>query len=198
MLPCTMETASLSQQEWWHGAFDATECAAIEEAFQPVGGGSAESMAASENPLVLGTLAGHLKKEHLRHLGYRILARADTLVSPHVPILSLHFYFMSRGDFHYRWRELDPTAIEEAIESYRRQIGLASQAIPAFRNDSAFARHLPAHAGYRQLRIIEEKRGNFLLARELCEQAKKVGWSDDWDKRIQRINKKLARITPSS
>ncbi len=53
---------------------------------------------------------------------------------------------------------------------------------------------LPSHHGYKQLAIILEKQGDFQGARTLCEQAKAQGWKGDWDARIARLNKKLAKV----
>jgi hypothetical protein len=180
--------------DWWAEAFTLDECAAIEDAFQPLGFGniSAESQGRSTNPNTIGILVGHLKKENVRHLGYKLLERADTLINANIPILDLHFYLSARGNFFYRWRELDPFAFQESIESFQRQIGMASNAVMVFRESPTWG-FIPAHAGYRQLRIIEEKRGNLTLARALCEQAKSEGWADDWDHQIARIDKKLAK-----
>ena len=94
--------------DWWTGAFTQEERATIEGVFASLGGGTAESFARSTNPNSLGTLAEYLKKEHLRHLGYKLLDRADTLVNENVPVLDLHFYFAVRGGFYYRWRDHDP------------------------------------------------------------------------------------------
>ncbi len=178
--------------DWWTEVFTLNERLTIEDAFQPLGNISAEALVGSDDPGAIGNLVGHLKKEHLRHLGYKLLERADSLVSENVPVLTLHFYFQARGEFFYRWRDVDAHALEEAIKSYQRQIGLASNALKKFQEDKNWG-IVPAHAGYRQLRIIEEKRGNLTLARKLCEQAKAQGWSDDWDKHIARIDKKLAK-----
>lgn len=179
---------------WWQKNFGTDERAAIENAFRPLGSISAESLAVSDNPEHLGRLAGHLKIEPLRNLGYRLLERADKLVSDATPILSLHFYWQARGEFFYRWRELDDFALEEAIVSFERQIGMASNALAEFKHQDAWPT-VPGHAGYRQLRIIEEKRGNLTLAKALCLQAQKEGWADNWSKHITRIDQKIARQT---
>lgn len=179
---------------WWTEAFSPEERATIEDAFQPLGEISAEAIVSSDDPGAIGNLVGHLKKEHLRYLGYRLLERADSLISEKMPVLTLHFYWQARGEFFYRWRDVDYHALEEAIISYQRQIGLASNALKEFQEGENWGL-VPAHAGYRQLRIIEEKRGNLTLARDLCEQAKAQGWSDDWDKHIARIDKKLVKQT---
>ena len=175
---------------WWNDAFTAEERISMEVAFNPLGEITAKDLALSLNPSSIGNLIGHFKKIHLREVGYKLIARADTLVSEEVPVLSRHFYFASRGNYYYRWRDLDSFALEEAIESFYRQIDLAGCALECFRKDEGLG-FIPAHAGYRQLRIIEEKRGNFKLARELCKKAMTEGWSDDWGLQIARLNKKL-------
>lgn len=179
--------------DWWTSTFTMDERAAVEEAFKPLGGISADALARSTDPSSIGNLVGHLKKEHLRHIGYKMLARADTLVNEDLPIMSVHFYWAARGDFYYRWRDHDDFALDEAVQSFQRQIGLAANALKYFNEDTSWG-FVPAHAGYRQLRIIEEKRGNLTLARALCEQAKAEGWADDWDHQIARIDKKLAKM----
>ena len=121
-----------------------------------------------------------------------MLLIADTFINKNISIIDLHFYLSVRGNFFYRWRELDAFAFQESIDSYQRQIGISSNAVMEFRDNHTWG-FIPAHAGYRQLRIIEEKRGNLSLARTLCEQAKSEGWVDDWDHQIARIDKKLAK-----
>lgn len=53
---------------------------------------------------------------------------------------------------------------------------------------------LPSHTGYKQLAIILEKEGDIKGAIKLSEKALKQGWTDDYDKRLVRLNKKLAKI----
>jgi hypothetical protein len=52
---------------------------------------------------------------------------------------------------------------------------------------------LPSHHGYKQLAIMLEKRGDYQDARALCEQADAQGWKGDWDARIARLEKRLAK-----
>lgn len=87
---------------------------------------------------------------------------------------------------------MDPFALDEAITSYQRQIDMAVEALEVFHESEDWG-FVPAHAGYRQLRIIEEKRGNLARARALCEQDKAEGWADNWDHHIARIDRKLAK-----
>jgi hypothetical protein len=73
----------------------------------------------------------------------------------------------------------------------RRKIDLVK------RGEATFDRYplnsLPSHHGYKQLSIIMEKRGDHKDARVLCEQAKAEGWKGDWESRIARLQKKLAK-----
>lgn len=184
----------VSPEDFWNQKLSKDEKLSIEAAFLPMGNISAEAMVKSGSVGSLGSLLGHLKKEAIRNLGYRLIYFTDTLISEDTRVLDLHFYWGSRGDFFYRWRNHDEFALEEAIKSYRNQIGLAPNALMAFKQDETLG-FIPAHGGYRQLRIIEEKRANFTLAMALCEKAKEQGWRDNWDKHIARLGKKLAKET---
>jgi len=164
------------------------------DAFKPLGNVSAESMVNAESAGQIGVLVGHLKKDELRQIGYKLLKIADSYISPNMAILSLHYYWAARGEYFYRWRDIDDFAMDEAIDSFQKQIGLSLNALSEFQNDQSLG-FIPAHSGYRQMRIIEEKRGNLTLALELCKVAKEQGWSDSWDKHIARIEKKLEKIT---
>ena len=166
--------------------------ALIEEAFKPLGSITAKEIVECDDPSSIANLAGHLKKEHLRHLGYKLLTRGDALLPNDHPVVKRHFYFAAAGDFLYRWRNTDSFALELAIDYYRRQISIAPEAARQFMVSPDWG-FIPAHAGYRQLRIIEEKRGNFARARALCLKAKAEGWKDDWDKQIATLDKKIAK-----
>jgi len=193
--PENRQKAPADAMQWWPQTFTQNEIGVIDALFRPMGSITAESMAKSSDPKQVATLAGYLKKDECRHLGYRLLDRADTLVSDSCAIVSLHFFFSARGDFYYRWRDVDQGALDEAVDSYRRQVGLASNAVVHLQTEVDGENFVPGHAGYKQLRIIEEKRGNLMLARELCIQAKAEGWSDDWDKHIGRLDRKISRET---
>ncbi len=51
----------------------------------------------------------------------------------------------------------------------------------------------PVHVGYKQLCIIYEKLGKYNEAIELAEKAKSEKWSEDWDKRIEKLKKKTKK-----
>lgn len=186
------EPAGLSRPKapWWEESFSTREFAQIKEAFQPMGSISVENMLQDAGSI--GNLVGYLKKENLRHLGYRLLDRAETLLVERPPeLVAHHFYLHARGEFFYRWRDLDDFALEASIDAFSRQISIAPEVARSFSSDTSLG-FVPGHAGYRQMRIIEEKRGNLEAARALCVKAKSEGWADDWDHVIARIDKKLS------
>lgn len=130
------------------------------------------------------------KPEH-RSIDYRLLAKAEELVDDATDIVSRHFIFMHKAKVYYRWRDLDDFALSKAIEGCRQQIAISRKAARALERDG----DIPAHYGFKQLAIIEEKLGNYGEAIQLCEQAKADGWWGDWDKRVARLRKKLARLS---
>jgi len=58
-----------------------------------------------------------------------------------------------------------------------------------------FYESLPSHTGYKQLSIIMANLNQYQKAIELCEQAQAQGWAGDWDKRIERYQKKAGKVT---
>lgn len=104
-----------------------------------------------------------------------------------IPVLDRHFALHNQCVSLYRMRDADPFALEGAIAACEASIAIHEQA--AHEAKSVLG-HIPSHHCFRQLRIIEEKRGNFNRAIELCEMAKAGGWSDDWDKDIARLRRK--------
>ncbi len=172
--------------------FTKQELEVIESSFRPLGNTTAKKILDSNELNSLSYLPGHLYKEDIRHLAYRILEHADTLINKTTPIIDLHFYYHSRGKYYYRWRNHDKNALQEAIKSFKCQIRIAKDAAKIFQNSEHWG-FMPAHSGYNQLRIIEEKRGNYIEAKKICLMAKSEGWNDDWNKHIERIDKKITK-----
>lgn len=120
----------------------------------------------------------------------RRIARLEQTNSTEV--LDLHFAIQGLIEATYADRNTDPEALDAAIAACERQIALAPRAAQAFRR--AFPKTpLPAHVGFRQLAIIREKQRQFDEAIALCRQAKQQGWTGDWEKRIDRCQKRAAR-----
>jgi len=175
---------------FWNQILSTKDRNLIDESFSPLGDIDAKSIFDSNDPFQIINTIDYLKKENLRDIAYKIIKYTDNLVDHEKISIKFHFYFQVRGEFFYRWRDIDAHALDEAIKSFENQISMAQVVADMFRADGGW-QSVPAHAGYRQLRIIEEKRGNLQAARALCEQAKSQGWADDWDSQIKRIDKKL-------
>jgi len=106
-------------------------------------------------------------------------------------ILDLHFLYQHVIETYYPDREI-PEFYEKAIWGCKKQIELAKQAKQAF-IDEWGDESLPSHVGYKQLAIVLEKEKKYDEAIYLCKQAKYEGWSGDWDKRIERCEKKKSK-----
>lgn len=99
-----------------------------------------------------------------------------------------HFALQNLAQAAYRLREVHAEALEDAEAACREQILLADVAGPALRQEFGSK---PSHHGYKQLAIILEKQKRFHEAMELVERAKAQGWDGDWDKRAERMAKKV-------
>ncbi len=82
---------------------------------------------------------------------------------------------------------------EDSGEEAQRKIDLVQ------RGEATFDRYppdtLPSHHGYKQLAIILEKRGDYVAAGALSEEAREQGWKGDWDTRIARLNKRIVKLS---
>lgn len=188
-------------QDWWLSVFTQKERSHIEEVFHPMGSDH------SSKPLTQGdiystsqtaagllqALAGWFNNPRDREIAKKIIAKAEELASTGGNVLDRHFTLSEKMVIYYREREASSEAMEKAIQACREQIAMAPEAAKAFLKEYSW-QALPAHAGYRQLRIILEKQGKFDEAIQLCEQAKAQGWADDWNKQIETLNKKKAKV----
>jgi hypothetical protein len=77
-----------------------------------------------------------------------------------------------------------------AIEACKQQIAVSEKAKIAFLKEYC---SLPSHEGYKQLCIIMEKQKNYDEVIRLSKIAKGQGWVGDWDKRIEKCEKRLGR-----
>lgn len=111
------------------------------------------------------------------------------------PTLDEHFRLSQDIPVHYRARDTDPATLARAIETCERQIAIQEQAAKAMRRKGITHpdHSLPRHVGYEQLAVIREKQGRLDDAIKLSTDAMKAGWSGDWGKRIDRLEKKRAK-----
>jgi tetratricopeptide (TPR) repeat protein len=188
-------------EQWWLSVFDDKEREYIERTFQPL------STAPHNRPLtkgtidkttqsagaLLGALAGWFKKPEDIHIADRIADKALELVRSQNDVLDHHFVLLAAIQVYYKERDVLPGALDKAIAACEEQISIAPKAAQAFKKNRFLQGRLPTHTGYEQLAIIRDKQGGFAEAVRLCEQAQKQGWDGDWDKRIARYGKKIAK-----
>lgn len=188
-------------QDWWLSAFTQEERDHIEDIFHPMGS-NPNSKPLTEGEIswtsqtavgLLQALAGWFNNPRDREIAKKIIAEAEELAPMGGNVLDRHFTLSEKMVIYYRERETSPEAMEKAIQVCREQISISPQAAAAFLKEYP-EQPLPAHAGYRQLRIILEKQGKYDEAIDLCEQAKQQGWADNWDKMIETLKKKKGKL----
>jgi len=199
-------------QDWWLSAFSQEERNHIEEVFHPMGADPSSkpltqgelSYTSQTAAGLLQALAGWFNNPRDREIAKKIITKADELsseASQSAPsggnILDRHFTLSEKIVIYYRERETSSEAMKKAMQACREQIAMAPQAAKAFLKEYP-EQELPAHGGYRQLRIILEKQKKYDEAIALCEQAKAQRWADDWDKQIETLKKKKAKATTPS
>lgn len=115
-------------------------------------------------------------------------------------IFARHLAWGALSKIYYRFRE-KPEYLDRSLEAANRQIAMQAQAANAWRQKQwNLARStgkpptsfdLPSHAGYKRMAIVLEKDNQFDQALALVREAKAAGWNGDWDKRIERLKRKL-------
>ena len=169
-------------EEWWLTVFNNTERDHIEEVFQPMGGDSNSkpltegdlSYSSQSSAGLLHCLAGWFNKTGDREIAKKIIAKAYELALEGNNILDLHFTLLQKMEIYYRERDADPKALHIAIKACEDQIKIAPQAAKQFRKE------------------YPKKQGKFNDVVQLCQQAKKQGWSGNWDSRISEARKKMS------
>lgn len=186
-------------QDWWLNGFTAEERKTILSVYQPLGSSSDSLIKGkieftSQNVIsFLWGLAGWFKKPELRHIGYKIIQKAEELANDNTPILDRHFLYQVKIELYYRNRDNDSFALSKAVEACSQQVSISEGAKKAFIQE--YGQPLPSHAGYKQLCIIKEKQQSYEEAIRVAEMARMQGWNGDWDKRIERYKKKISKTT---
>jgi hypothetical protein len=203
------DIAALGLQDWWFDTFSEHDREWMADAFSPltIEANAATGEAATvirERPLVegwgcspetspfkhLSLLATWFSKPGHEHCAIEFLRKAMEFDDAEMDVLDRHFALANHCIVFYRWRDVVPRALEDAIAACEKCIGIHEDAAAAAKALWGF---VPSHHCFKQLRIIEEKRGNFDRAIEICEQAKAGGWADDWDRDIARLLRKKAK-----
>lgn len=153
---------------------------------------------------ILGDLIGVFNTKKSFDIARKIAEKGKGLEFHCTDIVDMHFLYMQVIKMYYQMRDDKPDALGLAIDYCKNQIEIAPRVAIAMKAE--FNRGLPMHTGYKQLSIIYEKQGNYDLALEICEEAFMAGWgdgvttpksADDWDKRIQRLQKKRDKLLAS-
>lgn len=180
-------------EQWWLKKLSESERTEILSTFQPMGGDSRllilSNINKSQYSHFLSNLAGWFKKTN-RDLGYKILQKAEDGLNSNSTVLEQHFTYNALIEFYYEDRDKGQGYLGKALESCRNQIGISKAAIREFKKEENY--FLPSHRGFHQLSIYEEKQKNYKEALNLAKQAQADGWQGDWEKRIERLNKKLS------
>ncbi len=108
------------------------------------------------------------------------------------PVWREHLDYIETIRSHYSARNRNEGALAQAIAACEAQIALAPRAATAYKRlapDSP----LPVHTGFEQLAVIREKEKNYEAAIQLSKEAMRQGWTGEWQKRIERCEKRLSR-----
>lgn len=179
-------------EEWWSGAFTEAERKKISAIYQPLGGGAnqlakgdAKRQPELNTALFLANLATWLNRPGLADLALKIARKAKQEVVDGDE-WDNHFTYGNLCKVFYRWRNEDPQNLDDAIWACEQDITLSKALDPDFGDGVRVS-----HYCYKQLAIIEEKRGNFQRAIALSKEAHSQGWKGDWEKRIVRLKRKV-------
>lgn len=184
----------LNLEDWWLNELSAEEREIILRTYLPMG---------SDNSLVEGEIysssqtqlhffwgvIGWFDKPDMRHIAYKLISKAETLIDNNTAPLDKHFLYGAKLEICYKDRDSRPSGLELAIEACEQQIENAPAAAAGFKKK--YDSDLPAHKGFYQLAIVLEKQKRYIEAIALCEKAKSQGWAGDWEKRIERCNKRI-------
>lgn len=111
-------------------------------------------------------------------------------VERHDSSIDRHFALQQLASEAYKLRDHHPEALEDAAAACREQIMIAEVVGPALRQEFG---EKPGHYGFKQLAIILEKQQRLEEALQIVSQAKEQGWSGDWEKRIDRLSRKIKK-----
>lgn len=182
--------------DWWLSNFGEEERGYIETRYKPLGVGPTEERPLTQGHIthstgtptqLLSTLSTWFEDPEDRHIARRLLAKAEGVATGNT--LDLHFVYMQMIKVYYRNRDTQRTSFNIAVNACEKQIAVAHNAAAEFRREYP-NQPLPAHTGFEQLAIIREKQKAFDKAIRLATAAKEMGWAGDWDKRIERCERK--------
>jgi tetratricopeptide (TPR) repeat protein len=182
--------------EWWLRTFTDAERKHIDRLARKWGDRSVTkgevSFSSGSAANLLSGLAGNFDRGEDQQIPALMLGKAEELAKEAGRVLDLHFTYQRMIKMYYSRRETDPTALDSAIAACERQIELAPEAAKAFRREWA-GDALPSHTGFSQLAIIREKQKEYAEAIRVSRLAMEQQWAGEWDRRIERNQKRLAK-----
>lgn len=206
-------------EQWWFEELTEADRQLIRARYQPMGmpanydslTGGGTIFSAQTTASWLMTLAGWFKPAEPQEadLILRIAEKAWQVKDVLAPskgaeaTFSRHLALGGISEAYYRFRE-NPTYFERSMEAARLQIAMQKDAARAWKQQEIdLARRtgspapkdiiLPSHQGYKRMAIVLEQSKQFDEAIALVCEARAAGWSGDWDKRIERLKKKLSK-----
>lgn len=175
-------------REWWNDEFSERERETIVNNIGTI------DMSPASIPKMLSNIAtqsfqNNFIKEN-RSIVQKFYEKSDQLFENSDDMIDRHFFYDASIRFYYSDRE-NKESMKKAIESCRKQIGIANSAAENFKRLQG---RMPEHTGYKQLAIILDKQNKYDEAIKICKQAESEGWSGDWIPRIARYEKAKAKI----
>jgi hypothetical protein len=190
-----------SLTDWWLSTFTAEERNEIQARRPSLVTGDNQDIILTEQARP-GSTAGRAESS-LMSLGIEFIQSKDFGIAERLiakatevggaSLLDKHFHYQQMAQAYYRHRNDDPEALALAIDACEKQILLGPEAAKAFLAEDP-EDFLPAHHGFQQLAIIQEREKNYTEAIGLCREAIAQGWGGDWEKRITRCENRLAKL----
>lgn len=182
-------------ENWWLSTFSETERELIVTTFKPLSYGGDEDNLISGNISktddtainLLSNLSGWFKKEADRTIGYRLIKKAEELITENTNILDIHFLYQHKIEIYYKFRGKDNFALEEVLNACKKQIEISSKAKLAFKKEYK-GEPLPSHTGFEILTKLEDNTEKVL---EIAKKASKEGWYGDWKEIIEDCKEDL-------
>lgn len=187
------DIAYYNLQKWWFDSFSEEDREWMAKTYAPMGFQEkplieGRGLAATRHPFYyLSNVGAWFSKPGYQHCAIEFIKKAMAFYDESIPILDRHFGLTNQCKVFYRWRDEVPGALDAAVHACETCISFHRDAAVELEKELGM---VPGHACFHQLRIIEEKRGNYERAIQLCEMAKEGGWTGNWDKDIARLRKK--------
>ena len=72
--------------------------------------------------LSLSNLAGWFKNDKDREIGYKLLDKAEKLITDNTDTLDIHFFYHNKIEFYYRFREEDQESLNTQLEPVKSKL----------------------------------------------------------------------------